>query len=456
MSQNIRVLRQQFNDARHQMRLNNADFLAEVERDLDSATGPEGKRALRAKVLAHTKKFVDEKPQTKDADTILDGWFALIDVLDAEIAAMSAGNQASGGVTAGGWFVENQYGEREPIHVLAPNESVRNVIGRPSASAVDRPPLGDYLRGIVGGVRNPAVRAALAEGVDSAGGYSIPTEVLGEFIDRLRAATCFVQAGARTVILEGARTRVLRVASDPVAAWRAENSAVVESEPTFDAIDFDPKSLACLVKVSNELLADTVNAGDALVQALTAAMALQLDYAAFFGSGVGNEPRGLDSLAGVPTVTLGTGNGAAPDWDMLLDAEYQIDLGNGGPVTAAISHPRTWKDLRKLKDGQGQYLMPPAGWAKAQESATAGNGVPQRLQTTAYPIEQTVGTSADCSTAHVGNFSRAILGLRQQLTIRRLDQAFAGHLQTGFLAYLRADVQFEQAAAFAKVKGIRS
>lgn len=454
MSKNIRALRQQFAEARGRMKLHNSAFLEEVEHDLDLATGPEGKRAVRQKIMTHVKAIV-EGPGFKESDVIADGWFAMVDVLDAEIAAAADGDRVSGGVTAGGWFTENSRGERQAIHVLAPNESVRGLPGRPSASAGDRPPLGDYLRGIVGGARNPGVRAALSEGVDSAGGYSIPTEVLGEFIDRLRAQTCFVQAGARTIMLEGAKTRIMRVASDPVALWRAENAAVNESEPTFDALDFAPKSLACLVKVSNELLDDTVNAGDALVQALTAAMALKLDYAAFFGAGTGNEPRGLDNLVGVPTVTLGTGNGATPDWDMLLDAEYQVDLGNGGPVTAAISHPRTWMKLRKLKDGDGQYLKPPAGWAEPRESLTAGTGVPQRLKTTAFPIDQTIGSSADCATAHVGNFTRAILGLRQELRIRRLDQSFAGNLQTGFLAYLRADVQFEQAAAFAKVKGIR-
>lgn len=43
------------------------------------------------------------------------------------------------------------------------------------------------------------------------------------------------------------------------------------------------------------------------------------------------------------------------------------------------------------------------------------------------------------------------MGIRQELVIQRLDQTFAGNLQVGFLAYLRADVGFAQPNAFCKV-----
>jgi HK97 family phage major capsid protein len=433
MSKNLRALEQAYADARPKMKLHDDSFFNQVEGELDRAKSSAEKRRLHAKVHAHVKAILDKPANgnAKDEQDVVDGWFALLDVLQIEIQAAGDGDRAAGGaVVQGGWFTENDRGERTAVHVLNAAERVSDLPRNVAASA-DRPPLGDYLRGIVAGARTPEIRAALSEGVDSAGGYSIPTEVLGEFIDRLRAATCFVQAGAKTIMLDGAKTRIMRIASDPTATWRAENSAVSESEPTFDAIDFVPKSLACLVKVSRELLADSANAGDALIQALTAAMALRLDYAAFFGAGTGNEPRGLDNLAGVPTVTLGTGNGASMAWDSVLDAEYQIDVGNGGPVTAMVSHPRTWLTLRRMKSADYHYLGSPSGWALPGDAAGGGDPVipaPKRLKTTAFPITQTIGTSTDCATAHVGNFAKAMLGMRQELQIMRPDQTFAGNL----------------------------
>ncbi|WP_296503558.1 phage major capsid protein, partial [Phenylobacterium sp.] len=75
--------------------------------------------------------------------------------------------------------------------------------------------------------------------------------------------------------------------------------------------------------------------------------------------------------------------------------------------------------------------------------------------TTSVPINQTQGTSTDCSSILVGDFSRAILGLRQELRIQVLNEAFMGSLQVGFIAHLRADVAFERADAFCRITGVR-
>ena len=50
-----------------------------------------------------------------------------------------------------------------------------------------------------------------------------------------------------------------------------------------------PKSLAVMVKVSRELLDDSVNIGTALPRIITKAMAVEMDKAALIGSGTGNE-----------------------------------------------------------------------------------------------------------------------------------------------------------------------
>jgi HK97 family phage major capsid protein len=51
---------------------------------------------------------------------------------------------------------------------------------------------GDFLRAMITGAKNDLEKRALAEGTDSAGGYSVPDIVLSRFIDKLRAAAVFI------------------------------------------------------------------------------------------------------------------------------------------------------------------------------------------------------------------------------------------------------------------------
>lgn len=142
------------------------------------------------------------------------------------------------------------------------------------------------------------------------------------------------------------------MASDPVAAWRAENAAVTETAPTFDAVTFQPKSLACLVKVSLELLQDSVNVEEALTNALVRSLAVTLDQACLFGDGTGNAPVGLFSTTGISTVSMGT-NGASADYDAFVDALYELEQANAGPAAAAIVNPRTPQDPAQAEGQPG-------------------------------------------------------------------------------------------------------
>jgi HK97 family phage major capsid protein len=99
----------------------------------------------------------------------------------------------------------------------------------------------------------------LAEGSDSTGGISVPDIVLARFVDKLRAAMVCIQAGAMTTPLVSDKTTLARTASDPVAGWRSENAAVDVSEPTFEGVVLIPRSLTVLVKVSRELVEDSLN-----------------------------------------------------------------------------------------------------------------------------------------------------------------------------------------------------
>lgn len=438
---NIRERQQQFNALRPKMKLNNSAFLNSFENEREAAKTPQAKQSLRNKLFAHTKTLVDGG--TADGLEVADGWFAMLDIIDAEISAVTAGNRAAGVVATNHGWINAETGN--PVVMLAPGEAMADHITNPvrgdgeSAGAT----VGGIVQALLTGRKSQSVQAALSEGDNSAGGYMIPLSVMPGFIDRLRSSATFVQAGARTLLLEGAKTRIVKIENDPSASWRAENAAVVEGQPTFGALDFVPKSLAVLVRASIELLQDSANAQDALEHTIVNAIALELDRAAYFGTGNDNQPRGLFNTDGVNVVSLGANGGAITNYDPFIDAMYETELRNSRENTAAVMHPRTMRTLRKLKDGQSQPLRMP----------TDVEALP-KLTTTSFPIDQAQGTGTNLSSIVQGDFAHAILGIRQQLVIKLLDQPFADHLQVGFLAYMRADVQFSRPAAFTKVTGI--
>jgi HK97 family phage major capsid protein len=158
--------------------------------------------------------------------------------------------------------------------------------------------LGQYLRAMVLGGKTDLERRALSEGTDGAGGYTVPDILSAQLIDRLRAQSVAIRAGAMTVPLTSDQNFYAKLLTDPTPAWRAEAGAVADSDPTFGRIALTPRSLAVQVKVSQELLEDSLNISTALPNVLAAAMALELDRVALLGTGTAPQPRGVANTSG--------------------------------------------------------------------------------------------------------------------------------------------------------------
>lgn len=302
---------------------------------------------------------------------------------------------------------------------------------------------GQFIKAMVAGTDRQDIRAALSEGTDSAGGYTVPTYLMRDVIDAMRSKTVVVQAGAVTIPLETQKTHIARLASDPQSSWRMENGAVADSDPTFDSVTFEARSLACLVKVSRELLEDSLNLDAALMNAFSQSMARQIDLAALFGSGTAPEPRGLFSTTGVNKVSMGTNGAALTSWAKVLDAMLELQVSNAEQPSAMIMAPRTWRTIEGFVDTTGQPLRAPSSI----------ESVP-RMVTTQVPVDQEHGTATAATPIIIGDFSQMMLGIRTGLRIEVLREAYASNMQYAFLAHLRFDVQFAQPKAFAVLEGI--
>jgi len=333
--------------------------------------------------------------------------------------------------------------ELEVSSILRPEQRMADLVNRGGDNEHLRGmSVGRYLRAMVTGAKNEAERRALAEGTDSAGGFTVP-EILGSnLIDLMRANTVAMQAGAMTVPLTSDKNHIARLASDPVPAWRAENAAINESDPTFSRVTLEPKSLAVLVKVSREILEDSLNIEQELPRIMAAAMARELDRVVFLGSGSGSEPAGLDNISGVLEHAHDAGlTGYGP----MIQARRKLMGQNVQGVSAYVMHPDTESAVGEMTDGQGQPLNYPPILDRPTPMSI--------LTTTQLPVD--LGTGSNETTIYAGDFSKLMIGVRSDVRIDVLKERYADNHQFGFIVHARYDVAAANPNAFCRITGIQ-
>lgn len=306
--------------------------------------------------------------------------------------------------------------------------------------------LGKYLHGSFTGDWRDAeperVLMALSGATPGAGGVMLPTVLTANIIDLARARTRVLEAGAQIVPMENKTVDVPRWLTDPTLSWRSENAVIPETDPTMDKITLKAKALAAVTRVSRELIEDTDIQGQ-LEAAFGAALALSIDTAALYGTGVDPQPTGVKNTTAVTKTPLAV-NGATPTWAALVASVGRLRDVNEEP-TAQIMADRTARTLALLADTTGQYVAPPSYL----------DGV-DRLTTSQVPLNLTVGTSTDTSDAFTADWTQLLIGVRTQLQITLLSERYMADAgQYGFVAWWRGDIGVARPKAFDVVTGVR-
>ncbi len=294
-------------------------------------------------------------------------------------------------------------------------------------------------------------KKALGEGTGSAGGYLVPEQHVSEVKDRITAQAVIRKAGATVYPMNTDTLNIPKVAGGATAYWVGENTQITSSDQTFAQEQLVARTLAAMVRVSNQLLQDTSGAAEAAIRRdIAKVLALAEDVAFIEGDGTSNEPVGIINTSGVNEVTLGA-NGGTPSFDNIYEALYQVELNNGA-ASAWIMHPRTKNTLRKIKDSNGQYIYNVLPSLKEPDTLM---GIPVYL-TTQAPVNLTVGSSSDCSYIICGQFDEAIIGERQgmEFAVDQSGTAFE-YYQSWIRAISRLDFTLRTPAVFCKVTGVR-
>ena len=271
------------------------------------------------------------------------------------------------------------------------------------------------------------VRDALQIGTDSEGGYLVPDEYERTLIKSLEDANKL--RGMCTVIrTENGERKIPLVASHGTASWVDEEGAIPESDDAFSQINLGAHKLATMIKVSDELLQDSVFDVESYIANEFARRIGAAEETAFINGDGSAKPYGLlhaSNGAGTAVTTAGTTFTA----DEVLDLVYSL-RNVYRPRAAFLMNDSTIKALRKLKDGAGQYL-----WQPGMKEGEPDRLLNYRVTTSPYMPEIGAGTKPIL----YGDFSFYWIADRQGRVFQRLNELYAATGQIGFRATQRVD-----------------
>ena len=215
---------------------------------------------------------------------------------------------------------------------------------------------------VTGRYKNSEVRAGLST---TSGGLSVPTEVFGNFIDRLRHQWFLNET---TVYPMNTKSLLIpRVTSDPAMAFKLENDLILEDQPLFAPVTLNAKPLYAMTSISLELIeASNLDMGEVITKILIGSVQQFMQNSLI--SGAANGYLGIVNDTGInkPTAT------APVDYSEIGAAIQAIRANNGEP-NAIIAHSNTLMNLELLTDSTGQFVQPPAFYQNINKYAL-GNG----------------------------------------------------------------------------------
>lgn len=276
------------------------------------------------------------------------------------------------------------------------------------------------------------VQNALQIGEDSEGGYLCPDEYERTLVkaleeeNRLRSLCTIIRT-------ESGDRKIPIVASHGTASWVDEEGVIPESDDVFGQISLGAHKLATMIKVSDELLQDSVFDIESYIAAEFARRIGAAEEDAFINGDGSGKPYGLlhaTNGAGIGITTAG----AAFTSDEILDLIHSVKAGYRKNAKFLLNDSSI-KALRKLKDGNGQYM-----WQPGLKEGQPDRLLSHELITSAYMPE--IGAGA--KPILFGDFKSYWIADRQGRTFQRLNELYAATGQVGFRATQRVDGRLVQ------------
>jgi len=288
------------------------------------------------------------------------------------------------------------------------------------ASNAYKEDFGAHLRGKM------LVHNVLSEGVQADGGYLVPEEFERQIVTGLDEAN--VVRGLAKVITTSAERKIPVAATHSTAAWTAENGAYTPSDPSFDQKTIDAYKLTDLVKVSIELLQDSMfDLESYIASEFARAFGIAEEEAFCVGSGTG-QPTGIFTANGGQVGITAVGSTAVTA-DELISLVYALKSPYRRNAKF-LANDATISAIRKLKDGNGVYL-----WQPSLQAGEPDKLLGYELYTSPYVPQMEAGAYSIA----FGDFKNYWIADRSGRTVQRLNELYSTNGQVGFVATERVD-----------------
>ena len=274
----------------------------------------------------------------------------------------------------------------------------------------------------------PSVLNALQEGTDSEGGYLVPDEFERTLVEALEEENVF-RTLAHVIRTSSGDRKIPVVASKGTASWVDEEGAYTESDDAFSQVSIGAYKLGTMIKVSEELLADSVFDLEAYISKEFARRIGAREEESFFNGDGKGKPLGILAAAGGAEVGVTAASATAITADEVIDLFYSLKAPYRKNAVWVLNDA-TVKQIRKLKDTTGQYL-----WQPSLVAGTPDTILGRPVKTSAFMPTAAAGAK----TIAFGDFKYYWIADRQGRTFKKLSELYAANGQVGFMGTQRVD-----------------
>ena len=272
------------------------------------------------------------------------------------------------------------------------------------------------------------IRNALQVGTLSEGGYTVPDEFEHQLIEGLEDEN-IMRGVVHTMQTGSGEHKIPIVASHGTGSWVEEEQQIPESDDAFNQITLSAHKFATAIRISRELLNDSAFDLAAYIAHEFVRRAGAAEEQAIIAGDGSHKPIGLLHA------TLGAETGVTAASSTVITADELIDLQHSiksGYRRKAcwIMNDATISAIRKLKDGQGQYIWQPG----IKEGAPDMLFNQKVLMSNYMPL-----VAAGNKVILYGDYSYYWLAEREGRTLERLNELYAMTDQVGFKMTERLD-----------------
>lgn len=274
----------------------------------------------------------------------------------------------------------------------------------------------------------PEVLNALQEGTDSEGGYLVPDEFEHTLVEALEEENIFRKL-AHVINTASGDRKIPVVATKGTASWVDEEGSITESDDSFTQVSIGAYKLGTLIKVSNELLHDSVFDLEEYISKEFARRIGTKEEDSFFNGDGDGKPVGIFNGTGGAQVGVTAASASAITADEIIDLFYSL----GAPYRKKavwVVNDATVKSIRKLKDGNGNYLWQPALTSDTPDTL---------LGRPVYTSSAVPTIASGKKVIAFGDFNYYWIADRQGRVFKKLSELYATTDQTGFVATQRVD-----------------